>query len=165
MIFCGAMLIYFFAGLMAVPETMLPGSGFARFMALALAIPTVAFWLGAAAGRSGAIPMDTDNCVAAYAKLVWPVIAGLQIVPVVLLFAALVFIVNGRPVAGRPLPLPWMSEALPLLVAIYAAVPWIWALGIRPARLRRLVAVSSVTGIAATAVMVAVYIFGILFPR
>ena len=145
--FVGVLLVYLAAVATGLRTPVSFGPLLIVYLVLALTAPVGAFWLGVAAGRCGVGPGEPrlDNGV--ITTLVWAGVAGLQVAPVALLFAAVLFRGNGQTSLGAVSGRVLRVEAFAFLFAIYAVAPWLHAAGMRPARYRRLIAVSNAVGI------------------
>lgn len=164
--FAGSILLLLFAGQMSVPGTMLFGVRYMSYMGLALTPAALGFWLGVLVGRSGTAERGPARDSPPGAGKVWTAVIAIQAVPVLTLLAGLLIaLLQGRAIDTQPVPYLLRVESFPLMAAIYAALPWALALGIRPMALRRLVVLSNLVGIAATCVAAATYFVCSTLPR
>ncbi len=157
LVFAGAVLIYFFAGQVAVPNTMIFGTQFLLQMSLAITAPVAALCLGLMTRRFGTAGSDAGGDMARRTGVFWAVFAGLQTAPIMLLFVGLALAIGTGFAYAQQLPHLFWKEAFPLLLALYAPAPWMWATGTKPTRFRIWVAASGAAGIAAVGALAAFY--------
>ena len=155
--FSGTVLIYVFFGQLAVPGTMLFGPQFLFDMASASAIAVAGFWLGATAGRFGLAREDPGGNAKPGSTWAWAAAAALQAVPVLVVLVGLAFSLLSGMRFARRLPYLFWLELFPLLAVICAVTPWMWLMGVRPARFRPLLRTLGVIGIAGLLATAAFY--------
>lgn len=155
--FAGGVFIYAFAGQVAVPNTMVFGAHFLLQMPLATAAPAAAFCLGLFAGRFGTTGSGADIDAVRRTGVFWATFAGLQTVPILFLVAGLVSAIGAGFAFAQQLPQLFWTVVFPSLSALYAPAPWMWAMGVKPARFRIWQEAAGMAGIAAVGTLAVFY--------